>query len=199
MTPSSQELPEEMEESAVVICPKCGAENIGEQRCWLCMEPMDASVSKPGVKPPIRIPAAVQPGAFSLSTVMLTITWLCVICGTLTIGPGLAIPLAILSVPVFIRTILIVQKRRELGLDVSPAKRTFLFLGSFATATVMLGVVGVAAVGTFCGVCFGVAVSGANESGAVIMGILGAGIVLILLVWGFTHWIRARWRRDTRR
>ena len=124
---------------------------------------------------------------------MLVITLLAVCFGMFQIFPGLGILLAIVLAPVFLRTTLVVQRREAQGSVVALWQRVLLFLGSFVTSIVILVVVSVAAVGTFCAVCL----SAGTESAIPTAGLVAA-VVTVLILFLLARWIRARWRRDTK-
>lgn len=191
-----------------ITCPECGAGNKSAgQLCWLCHASLHPEQPRTyqGPLPPVRLhrpqPGASSGASFSLATLMLLMTLGAVFCGMLSLGAGLAIPAMILSVPVLIRTMMVVERRKRVGLDVGPMRKTLLFVGSFATAAVMMTVVAVAAIGTFCGVCLSAAsmADRPGSSGPFFIAVIAALSVLALIGLGFARWMAARWDRDTSR
>ena len=133
---------------------------------------------------------------------MIVVTLVAVICGVFAVAPGLGIPMAIIMLPVFVRTSMVVRQRETRGEDVSFATRAALFAGSFWTTVVILVVVGIASVGTFCGVCLGVYFGLESSGGSVaevvasIIAGIATTITTILAIWFSVRLIRRRWKRD---
>jgi len=184
-------------------CRHCGAVNTGQREsCWLCGQTLAAGdgAAAESVKPPVRInPNRKFAGSFTLGSLFLAITLIAICLGIIAMAPGLGIVLAIISLPAFVRTGLVVQRRAALGKSVTPAQKVWWFLGSLLTSTVVAVVVLVASVGTFCAVCLGlVAVTTPKQdwTGAWIIAIVAAVVATSLAVWGMTKWMRYRWRRD---
>ncbi len=189
-------------------CPECGAVvGQGVVRCWLCGWQRDgdsASVSTQSVAPPVT-PRPVDHGfSFSLETLMLVMTLSAVGMGAIVLFPGVGIILAIMLLPAFIRTAKVVRRRAEQGRAVGLWPRVALFFGSFTTALVIIVVVSVASVGTFCGLCLGfyaVAEGGPGFDSlmilaAVISGIAAIAATITAIIFS-TKWVRRRYRRDT--
>lgn len=131
---------------------------------------------------------------------MLMMTLAAVWLGLLAAAPGLAILVCILLVPVLVRTSMVVRRREAKGGSVGPGEKVALAAGSFMVTLVIVVVTTVAAVGTFCAVCIGVAsATDMRESeigGLVIVSIFLALVVTGLLLWAFSKWVRNRYRRD---
>jgi len=190
-------------------CPECGGKNPrSAERCWLCAYEFAAPPRDTGLPsatpPPTRFAHAADPAAFSfsLSTLLLVMTLIAMVCGMLAVAPGLGVVLAIFSLPVLARTSGVVRKRRELGLPTPPAKRVFLFISSLFASLVTVAVVGIASIGTFCGLCIGIGSIADFSEGAVWIGFLvaipaaiGATAGVVVLA---RRWTRTRWRRDMR-
>ncbi len=131
---------------------------------------------------------------------MLVMTLASICFGLLAVAPGLAVPMCVLLVPVFVRTAMVVRRREASGLAVSSTEKVTLFIGSFGVATVVAVVVGVAAFCSFCGVCL-LAVSVDNSYGGpgwFLGGILMFAIAGVSIRWvaRSIKWIRRRYRHD---
>jgi hypothetical protein len=142
----------------------------------------------------VNPPAAAGRVSFSISTLLLATTLVAVCAALIAEVPGLGIPVCILLAPVLIRTIMVVRRREAAGKHVSTGDKVVLILTSFVVINVILTVVGVAAVGTFCAVCLGtVAVL---DEGAMVAAGLVALFVTISLVVLMYRWVRKRYQRD---
>jgi hypothetical protein len=135
--------------------------------------------------------AAIAGGQFSLATVFLIITLSAVGLGLFVAAPGLAIALAIVAFPALMRTVFLVQRRSKSGIRISPQRKIVLFCCSLGVSVVVLNVVLVTAVGTFCAVCL----SGGKES-FIPIAALCATIATLLIGFVLGKWVVYRWRRD---
>lgn len=189
-----------MDESSTThrVCSECRRENRSDAEvCWLCGAIL---AGNPYAPPTAGAPEAEQPYSFSLGTLLVVVTLASVVCGLFAIAPGLGILGVLLCSPALVRTALVMRKREAAGLDVSPTRKLLFFVGSFFTSAIVMAVVTIASVGTFCGVCLGLYQVNprASESEliiACIAGLVAGGVVLALLA----RWIRSRWRRDIHR
>lgn len=173
-------------------CPECAAQLTKlDETCWLC----GATVRPDQIKNDeiILATGVASPASFTLEELMAAVTLIAVCLGLFTIYPGLAILLSIILSPVFLRTVLVVRRREALGLPVSPARKAWLFIGSFFTTVVILVLVTVASIGTFCAICLG-----AGTEKAIPIAAMVGGITTILAIITSVAWIRWRWRRHTR-
>lgn len=193
-------------------CSACGAANVAEAEiCWLCQRtldnassetvPSEASASELPYKPFISQPAQPTALSYSLSTLMLAMTFIAVLCGMIAIAPGLGVVLAIASLPVLVRTAGVVKKRETGGLPTPPAKRILLFVSSLVATLVTVTVVCIASIGTFCGLCLTIGSVADFSEGAVALAFLisipAAIAVTVGLIILSRKWAKARWRRDT--
>ncbi|MBM4003654.1 MAG: hypothetical protein FJ295_10260 [Planctomycetes bacterium] len=144
-------------------------------------------------EPPDRA-AAIAAGQFSLATAFLLISLSAVGLGLFVAVPGLAIALAIAAFPALMRTVFLVQRRAKSGIRVSPQSKIALFCCSLGVSVVVLIVVMVTAVGTFCAVCL----SGGKDS-YIPIALLCATIATLLVGFVLSKWIVYRWRRDIKR
>jgi hypothetical protein len=143
-------------------------------------------------------PSEASGGQFSLATLFLLLT-LAALCFALMVRePGLGIGLAILSLPAFLRTAMLVGRRRELGRPTSPVLKITSYVGSLLTVVLVSAVVLIASVGTFCTVCIGLAKNMSDE-GPVVVALLLAGTATVAAIYGVVAFIRWRWRRDVDR
>ncbi len=171
-----------------LVCPNCGAGNILPANvCWLC---------KQGLEVPLVVSDSAGQNqnsslTFSIASVLLVTTLCAVFFSMLMMAPGLAILLAILSVPALVRTGLAAQRRAQLGKPIPPMRKLLWFLSSLTVTTILVVVVSVASVGTFCAVCLS-----ANSQEAIPVAFLAAGAVAIGILVASLYVIRYRWQRD---
>jgi hypothetical protein len=178
------------------VCPVCGAGVTSEQTtCWLCGAALGAAapLAVDAPPPPAALFEEHRPGSisYSLGTMMLITTMVAVCCGLVVVAPGLGIGVCIVLVPVLVRTSMVVKQREAAGRPVSMGEKIGLAVVSFIVTNVILVVVLVAAVGTFCAVCLGAGSEAAIPFALLIGG--GAGIAVIVLL---SKWVRSRYRRD---
>ena len=188
-----------MSAAAANSCPRCRAQIPPDApRCWLCGIALPVHSAPP---PEIRqlSPARVEDeqifedveivpeakATFSLTTLFLLTTLAAVCFGLFAIMPGLGILMAIGAVPAFLRTTLVTLRRRQLGRDVSPARKIVLFAGSLATTIVMAVVVIVAAIGSFCAICLTAGVETAIPIATIIAASVTVGVVglFAMMIW----------------
>jgi hypothetical protein len=188
---------------AEVSCPHCGAAvPSGASKCWLCYTPIVASdgqtvLTRAGTGREQGAPIAPTSG-FSLASLMMLVTLVCVVLGVFTIAPGIGVPLAIVAAITWLRTVSVVKSRASTGSPLSSADIILVFLRSIALTFVILILVGVAAVAAFAAVCFGTLSASGPDSeltGLLIVSV----VVLVAAVLGIVAASRAsksRWRRD---
>lgn len=181
-------------------CLACGARlNEATSNCWLCGTSIRDALPLGG-KPVLihSVAGAKKTGfSYSLSTLMLMATLAAICFGLLSTAPGLGIPICILLAPVLLRTAIVVRRREATGRAVSAGQKLGLILGSLVVAHVIAAVVTVAAIGTFCAVCLGIAASApGSDEAAISFALLAAAVVTILLLVLMFRWVRARYRRD---
>jgi hypothetical protein len=166
------------------VCPECGAiSSLKATKCYLCGRELAAtettvaestisqSLGRGGTpKDAIRGPAT-----YSLSSLLIIVTVLCVFFGLIASAPGLGIPLAILVTPALVRTMTISRISKAEGISPSAELRIGAFFSSLA---VMIGIF-VAASVAFFAACSAVAFGAQNSS--VMLG-LGAGLIVALIV-----------------
>jgi len=137
------------------VCPQCGAEvAVGRDRCWLCGAnfgtPFKATSAPPANQPP---PSPVlQPQferTFSLSSLMLVVTWVAVCLGVASAVPGLGILLGIASAPALLRVTFMSAHRTVRGDILTTGEKVGFFIGSLA----LMFVIGLAAAATFWATC----------------------------------------------
>lgn len=197
-----------------VFC-ECGADNHSDAaRCWMCQRDLPGARRSEPALPNSQTPEAAagttavqQPANRSLpgtvapekvagthpeaATLALWATLFIVGLGVFLVAPGLAILLAIVAMPALVRTALVVGHQSNHGKQVPAHRKISLFLGSLATSVIVLIVVLVAAVGSFCAVCLGAGSEKAVPLAALVaISITG---VVVSFLW---KWLRSRWRRD---
>jgi hypothetical protein len=186
-------------------CPDCGAAIVpGAKKCWLCalkaesaVQPArDATSTTRDASIPLNPYASPAPPignldrTFSLSSMFLWTTLVAVVMGVATFAPGLAIALAILSLPAAVRTIGAVYRRKQrLGGSIGALEKIETFIASLG---IVLAIV-LGAVIAFTAVCFplGLASFSFDQGGLVLFAFL-AGIAAAIVVALFLG--RRLWR-----
>jgi hypothetical protein len=176
-----------------VKCPKCHAtRRQGDARCWLCGDaiPSGDVVFAAVDENPYASPVAVENEnlhGFSLGTMLLFVTLVCVVAGLFSIAPGLGVLAAIAVFIPFVRTALLVKARAARGRETPMTERVQLTALSAVVTLAMVALAGVVAIG----------VSAAAGDQLVLpvffFGLLAAAIAVFYL---FFLWARKRWRRD---
>jgi hypothetical protein len=140
--------------SKVSRCATCRATQLpGAERCWLCGEPVSGSAegTATGVSPTaVQQPASVPAASFSLSTLMLFVTLVSVVCGVISIAPGVGIALGLILLPVLAQTAILAHREEELGHALRPGDKIMLFFGSLG----LVAIAGIAAAIAFGVTCF---------------------------------------------
>jgi hypothetical protein len=138
-------------------------------------------------------------GGFSLASLMMFVTLICVVLGVFTIAPGLGVPLAIVAFVTWLRTVSVVKWRASTGSSLTSAEIILVFVRSVAFTLLVLALVGVAAVAAFATLCFGVMSAAAPSSPDFTPWFVVSVIVLIAAIFGLVAASRSerrRWRRD---
>jgi len=130
-----------------VKCPACGASlRPTSTRCWLCgadlatTEHGEDRFSGPS---PFALPAESAQG-FSLASLMMFVTLVAVMLGTITIAPGLGIPLAIVAFFAWLNTVAAVRRRAAKGLELTATDKALLFTRKFVSIVTLLSLLAVA-------------------------------------------------------
>ncbi len=191
--------------TAELSCPSCGVPlPAGLSVCWLCFSSVDATKDQVKVEQPQSVAKpsgtpADQAGGFSLASLMMFVTLVCVVLGVFTIAPGLGVPLAIVTFVTWLRTVSVVKWRACTGSSLTSTEIILIFMRSVAFTLLILVLVGVAAVAAFAALCFG-AISTAGPSDLAFTGVAVVSlVVLIVAIFGLvaaTRFERRRWRRD---
>jgi len=139
--------------------------------------------------------------SFSIGSLLLVITVIGVLLGIMVQAPGLGITLALFAVPPWIRTALVLKRRQAMGFQPTMSDRVALFMGSMFVTWVIVITLTVACCLTFFVTCL--AVFAASQDGRgdesliwlfIWCSVLAVAITVLFL---FSYWIRARWRRHT--
>ncbi|QEG20224.1 hypothetical protein [Mariniblastus fucicola] len=194
---------------ATMLCPVCEADLSPDAA--VCFQCGCVSVD-PNVNPfalPAERPAKAPKGienetkfTSSLISMLLTGGLVGVLVAVGLASPGLAILLALMAIPPWIRTTLVVFKRSKTGLATDNFARATLFFGSAMVSWLVLAVSLVSCFLTFCAVCWVTLINGPermNDSSTqyLLYGTLGVTFLVILGI--FSPWILYRWKRDTTR
>ncbi len=187
------------------VCSRCGADlPKGSNTCWLCYAnvpaPGDESVAS-RLEPPLppRTADSGHEGAFSLASLMMFVTLVSVVLGTITIAPGVGIPLAVIALIVWARTVSVVRFRGSVGEPVRSSQVVWMFVRSIAMVLLLTVFIGVAAIAAFCVVCFA-SFESSPSSGARVAQIIAL-LVLVAALFAIAKTAqveRRRWRTDHR-
>jgi hypothetical protein len=187
--------------SVAGACEVCGASlRAGDTRCWLC-----GAIAERGAVP-IGLPYAApitHTAGFSLASLMIFVTLVCVVLGVSSLWPGIGIPLGVVLFVVWLRTTLITRHRAAHGLTFTTAEKVQLFIESFGVTIGLIFVTCVAggaalfaALGAICIATSPVNSSDSNES---IPWVVGGAIVTTFSIFALVKLVkfsRSRWRRD---
>jgi hypothetical protein len=166
------------------VCPDCGAPLVvGQARCWLCQR----STSEPASANPYASPRPLaednRPLEFSLTSLTLVITLVAVGLGAFWATPGLAVLLAVLGVPAFIRYLIATNRQKRAGATYTTAEK----VGVFLVSLLIMSAVWMSAVVAFVVVCTAGALpmlAVGNENSALWVGGLGGLVSAIALaIW----------------
>jgi hypothetical protein len=194
-------------EDIVANCPRCKAIfKGGPGYCWKCGVWIDIDDKGIASTASDRDDASLPEHAgfsYSISSLLLVTTLIAVCLALAAAAPGLGILLAVVSIPPFVRTILLVRRRKQQGKNVSAGAKVSLYLGSFGVTLVVTCVTLFMSLSAFFFSCLGAYSlsrgqgmrSGSEEFSMTIATVFSLAIAG-LLIWSFSHWIRSRWRRD---
>jgi hypothetical protein len=189
-----------------VQCIRCGAAvPAGLPLCWLCYAPVERNAGDSRVAQTVartKVADSTHLGetasGFSLASLMMFVTLVCVVFGVSTIAPGVGVPLGIALLIVWIRTAAVARLRAQRGLALTRSERMQMFLSSFGVAVLLIAATYIAGWAAFVAACFAcAAASGIGGEGLQITAFaLGAAAIAIPVLIGMAKLIRRRWRRD---
>jgi hypothetical protein len=184
-------------------CPYCAAERKpGQSHCWLCQSWLPsnsaAEAADLDLKQKAYLPAA-KSGSFQfgISSLLLLITLVAIICSVIKMNPGIGIVVAGLSIPALVWTIIVAIRRGQSGRPMSVAGKAGVFV---LAMLLFLGIV-VAVVGAFLIALFAICAAGNNGRGgfggdpvtAILLASGAALVVVIFCALGlWTIWRRSR-------
>ncbi|MEQ1906691.1 MAG: hypothetical protein ABL888_21070 [Pirellulaceae bacterium] len=148
---------------------------------------------------PVHSTAANQ-STFQISSLMLITTLIAACLAMILAVPGLGIILTICSLPPLIRTVILVRRRVKTGLPVEAGSKVVWFLGSLGTTILITFVTCCLSFAAFFGSCLvmlPIADRGGDIEPLFVIAIAASLIAAGLVLWLFSFWMRARWRRDT--
>jgi hypothetical protein len=199
-------------------CPACGAPMpVGSDHCWVCRweerhaekteegkaaaKPMAAPTTPAKAKPAQaaratktsgKQPQQSAPFQFSLSALVFVMIAVAVLCAITVIMPGVGIGLIILSIPAWIRTIVIASRQQDRGRAMSLHQKINTF---FAAVGVFLAV-SVAAFTAFAAICVPAGLlafeSRKPESFAIVFMAIAAVIGLTVFILLVRIWFRSQ-------
>jgi hypothetical protein len=140
-------------QSTANVCPKCGAAlSEGATSCWLCLAPLTGQEALPAtIIPPA--PQAENTASYSLSSLLMLVTLVCVLLGLFTFAPGLGMLIGFVGFVAWLSTVVKVQKRRAKNQEVTNADKILLFVRSAVGTILIMGLVLVACVATLFVAC----------------------------------------------
>lgn len=155
--------------STVAHCNACHAQlKPSETRCWLCGAAVPTSAEAIATTQRAVAPSpttARRATSFSLSTLMMFMTLMAVVCGVFSIAPGVGAVMAIVLLPVLAYTVISARREAAMGYTLAPGDRVMLFFGSLAL---------VAATGVAASIAFGASCFAGFYAGAAAGTVLGA-------------------------
>src|SRR3954471_15674450 len=118
------------------LCPHCHAGLRADAvRCWPCGAAVRADGETKAATTELaasRHEVVAEPlGGFSLASLMMLMTLVCVVLGVSSLWPGIGIPLGVVLFVVWLRTAAVTRRRAAHGLAVTSGKKIQLFLESF--------------------------------------------------------------------
>ena len=190
-----------------IACPTCRATVTQDTPfCWKCGSQLktDGFESR-GIELPDK-PSGSAGFNFSIASLLLLTTLIAIFLALFAAAPGLGVFLAVLSIPPFVRTLMVVNRRKAMGQQVSGGRKAGLFLGSLGVTLLITWATMFAAAIAFFFSCLGAfafldpgASGGANVEAVFLWITIGFTLTFTgLVLWAFSFWIRARWRRDTK-
>jgi hypothetical protein len=193
-------------------CPRCAAVlRVGARQCWLCHAGVVPSATPDSAPPPRSPSVRARPerlGGYSLASLMMFVTLVCVILGVSSLWLGVGIPLGIVLLVVWLRTTAVVRYRYTHGETVGQEEKLRLLLASFGATVALLAVTFVAGCAAFvagCFACVGIFLGldegiGAGQGVSMTLAWTVFGIIAIAIagpvLWWIAKEIRRRWRRD---
>jgi hypothetical protein len=139
-----------------------------------------------------------SPITFGLDTLLLTVTLVAVCLGLGAFSPTLGILLAIVAGPAYIRTLVVVARRKQTGGESGVAGKIEVF---FVSLTVMFAVA-IAALVAFVGTCFPIGLLGIGVADSTAPG-AGMAVIVVAFAVGFAAaglvaWLLLRWTKHIR-
>lgn len=173
-------------------CDHCSELNRDQTTaCWICQRPR--AEDNEATYEEEELPRTARS---EVMTAVLGIAMATICCSTVFAAPGLGILLSSTLIFPLLRTALVMARRKGNEGNTSFAALLLLFLSSMAVTWIILAVVGVAALGTFCFTCMGVYDLTDDEGLSYLVSGSLATLVTGLLGFLFFKWVRRRWRRD---
>ena len=110
-------------------CPFCHALLLpGTSRCWLCEAKAHSVAADDAAAPPAasQVGRPERVGSYSLASLMMFMTLVCIVLGVSTLWPGVGLPLGAIVLVVWVRTSAVTRRRLERGLSVSRGKNAIV-------------------------------------------------------------------------
>lgn len=188
---------------ATMLCHYCEAPlAAGSENCRSCRMPTSYPVANPYEAHAVSVPKEINAGTNSASamvSVLLTGVLLLLLAGIGFQNLGIAILLALLTIPPWIRTVLVMRRRSKAGLETSKVARVSMFVGSVFITWLILFIALVSCFLTFCFACIGALSVAKEDSAAISIAGVAAFSVFVVIVLAFVPLIRHRFRRDSQK
>ena len=185
-----------MGRSQDIQCTTCGAELTADaDNCWLCSQAVSTSVGERAVAPaPVK-----RLRKYSLATLMLVVTGICVWLGVTVQWPWAGVVVAVLAVPAAARAWWYQQAWHKAGEPLTPVQAALSFLGSLVVVILIVGA-GLFALATAGHVAFVATCSPLEKTtlgtGLIRTWVLGVAPALGLFIGGMLLW--RLWIRQVR-
>jgi hypothetical protein len=189
--------------AATTKCPECGIVlRPGDKRCWLCRTELPTNFDENHFSDLSSSAAAAEPAhGFSLATLMMFVTLLCVVFGLSTIAPGIGIPLGILLFIAWGRTVSVSHHRAKIGKRLSATQQVRMYFEALGFVVALLILVTVGICCALWSICVGIGAMSSSFGGSfssfISIILFGAVAVLgtIAVFRLASKWNDANWRR----
>jgi hypothetical protein len=153
-------------------CPYCAAERKpGQSHCWLCQSWLPTGGAAEAADLALK-QIAQQPNAkhgvfqFGLSSLLLLVTLVAILCSIIKMNPGIGIVVAGLAIPALVWTMIVAIRRGQSGAPMSAFGKTGVFV---LAMLLFLGVL-VAVIGAFLIALFAICAAGTSKGQGALVG-----------------------------
>jgi hypothetical protein len=190
------------------LCPHCHAGLRADAvRCWLCGANVRADGETKAAITPLATSRpdviAEQLGGFSLASLMMFVTLVCVVLGVTSLWPGIGIPMGVVFFVAWLRTTAATHQRAAHGLPVTSSKKIQMFLESFGVTVGLIIVTcvagGAALFAALGAMCVATSAPSSPDMNWAFPWLLGGTVVTLVCIFALVKLVkfsRRRWRRD---